>query len=73
MENDSLIAEQIMVEYRKLPGNSAKGFKEFANYESGPGYQLPGPGVPVQEPEEYPRLHLYRASCSLLFSQLSPC
>ncbi len=54
MEGDARIAEQIIFEYDQLPKNPEAGFKSHANYEAGPGYQLPGPGKkPAEEEEEF--------------------
>ncbi len=52
MIKDNKIAEGILFDYEKIPKDAKLGFKLSANYEAGPGYQLPGPGKKAIEEEE---------------------
>ncbi len=52
MIDDVRLAETILPLYDAQPFDPVRGRKQIANYEAGPGYQLPGPGKKPAEEEE---------------------
>ncbi len=52
MIEDNDIADALLFDYEKIPKDPRTGGKLNANYEAGPGYQLPGPGKEPAEEEE---------------------
>lgn len=51
---DSRLAEQIAPAWDKLPKDPSTGNKRLTDYEAGPGYPLPGPGIdPNPQVERY--------------------
>jgi hypothetical protein len=48
-KRDAKIGDRLVTQLARIP---AKGAKNLANYEGGPGYSLPGPDKPVSEEDE---------------------